>query len=130
MLTLSELSLWFREFFNGSVQNLFVLGFLEILSPGTLWVTAYLDRGSLGVTALSWSLKALVFLLNPKARTYFQLRSHFKPRMGASLWLGWGIRRMVVLPLVAQLPHVCGDNGWLGRQTRQGQEQLAPLLLW
>lgn len=79
------------------------------------------------MTALSCSLKALVFLLNPKARTYFQLRSHFKPRAGASLWLGWGILQMAVLPLMAQLPHVCSDDGWLGRQTHQGQEQLVPL---
>lgn len=90
MLTLGELSFWFREFVNGSVQNLFVLGFPKILSPGSLQVTAHLDWGSLGLMALKSSLKALVFLLNSKARTYFQLRTHFKPRAGASLWLGWG----------------------------------------
>lgn len=60
--------------------------------------------------ALRCSLKALVFLLNSKARTYFQLRTHFKPRAGASLWLGWGIRQMVALLLMAQRRHVCCDD--------------------
>ena len=53
-------------------------------SSSASWSHATFRRGTLGRMALSSSPKAVVFLLNPKART------HFKPRTGASLSLSRG----------------------------------------
>ena len=57
---------------------------------------------------------------------YFQLRTHFKSRVGASLWLGWGTRQRVALPLMAQRRHVCVTTSSLADRHTKAESSWFP----
>ena len=57
---------------------------------------------------------------------YFQLRTHFKSRVGASLWLGWGTQQRVALPLMAQRRHVCVTTSSLADRHTKAESSWFP----